>query len=73
MVTFPVQSRRNCIRNTRWCTAQAAFYEWEGGLVHNGYGFDSLAERSPSPSNMDPWAKARGPREPKIFFKESTC
>ncbi len=45
--------------------------EREGGLVHSGYGFDSLAERRPSFSNVDPWAKARGPREPKIF-KEST-
>ncbi len=67
MVTFPVQSRRCCLRNTRWCTAQAAFFEREGGLIHSGYDFDSLAERRPSPSNMDPWAKARGPREPKIF------
>ncbi len=62
MVTFSVQSRRCCLRNT-----QAEFFEREGGLFHGGYGFDSLAERRPSPSNVDPWAKARGPREPKIF------
>ncbi len=67
METFPVQSRRCCLRNIRWCTAQAAFFEREGGLVRSGYGFDSLAERRPGPSNVDPWAKARGPREPKIF------
>ncbi len=66
MVTFPIQSRRCCLRNTRWCTAQAAFFEREG-VVHSGYGFDSMAERRPCPFNMDPWAKARGPREPKIF------
>ncbi len=66
MVTFSVQSRPCRLRNPRWCPEQAAFLEREGGLVHSGYGFDSLAETRPSPSNADPWAKARGPRQPKI-------
>ncbi len=33
METFLIQSRRCCLRNTRWCAAQAAFFEREGGLV----------------------------------------
>ncbi len=32
-------------------------------------GFDSLAEGRPSPSNLNLWAEARGPREPKNFSK----